>query len=179
MHGRAWRAAIPGAVVLALVLVGVGCAGGAPAPTTAPTPRSSALGEGEALELVEATYGAYLAVSDQIAREGGAEPDRVRPFLSEDAFAQEQAAFEYLLAESLRLDGATTFDSTSVRSVSDNTIDVYLCLDLSGARLIGPDETDRTPVDRINRQPFEVSVRIDVPSPIIERNALWTGDNFC
>ncbi len=171
------------AALLAVIALG-GCAG-EPGPVASPATSSAAAADGfsseeEALEAAQHAYADYITVSDQIAAEGGESPERVRGLLSEEAYGQELQGFEYLSSNGLRLQGASSYDSISVKRWDATTVETYLCLDLSAVRLVDRAGNDVTPPDRVDRQPFEVNfVREPTGQVLISRNSVWAGDNFC
>ena len=84
-----------GAVTIAGMLLLAGCGGGDPIPTLPPTPSATPIfaSEEEALAAAEDAYAAYRGMSDQISAEGGANPERIAPFVTESRLADELRGF--------------------------------------------------------------------------------------
>lgn len=173
--------ALAGVVLSALLMTG--CA--AQDPTARPTPRPTSTpvfaSDDEALAAAEAAYAEYLKVSDAISADGGANPDRIAPFVTPERFADETEVFSELQDEGLTISGATTFDSMSVQQHDHTVIETYVCLDVSTVVVLDHSGVDVTPTDRTNRIPLAVSFEIDLGTgklPISASN-VWDGDNFC
>ena len=102
-----------------------------------PTPSVEPLfaSDEEALAAAEEAYAAYLAMSDEIAGDGGADPERIAPFVTTERLRDELDSVRRLLARTgFTQSGATTFDPlTASSSVDDGAArsSFYACWDAS------------------------------------------------
>ncbi|RXZ47625.1 hypothetical protein ESP57_13865 [Agromyces fucosus] len=180
-------AALAAAGALALLLSG--CVGDAPTPSPSPSADAAEpifASDEEALAAAVEAYELYQGASTTILAESGAHPERIDPFVTpahSDLLAEEFGAF---LAAGARTQGASTFDTTSLvdKSEADGLaqVSIYLCRDVSDVRIIGPDGSDVTPVDRDNRVPSQAFLVSNPEVPrtlLIDRIDEWSGDDFC
>jgi hypothetical protein len=188
-----WRSRIGILAVTSItVLALAGCSGteasGAPTseisstPNAEPTPMFAS--DDEALAAAELAYRNYIAVSDEIARDGGAGVERLRPFVSSKLFRQQEQEYGDVLAKGLRAKGSSSFDSFRLESYDTRAeiIRVYVCIRVSNIRVVNEDGLDVTPADRSNDLPLQVVFVDDSVSEtflLISQSEVWTGTNFC
>jgi hypothetical protein len=168
----------------ALTLLLVGCVPADPVVTPVPVPSSTPLfaTDADALKAATDAYAAYLAMSDRITADGGANPERIAPFVTKAQMKSETSAFNSYRAQQHSTVGASKFDSVTLENFQGNSVSIYLCLDFSNIRLVDPNGSDITPSSVPERSPLEVSLVRgpgDPASLVIERNEPWTGKNFC
>ena len=176
------------AALVAVVLL-AGCVPGDPVVTPEPAQEVTPVfaSDEEALAAATEAYARYLEVSDQIAADGGADPERMIPLVTEDQYQRELEGFTNLVDSNLRIVGSSAYDSTAIQSwsmVDANSAQVviYACSDASSTRVLDDTGTDVTPVDRRVRAPFElefVSSSEDAFSLVLARSDLWSGTDFC
>jgi hypothetical protein len=174
-----------GAVTVAGVLLLAGCGGGDPIPTLPPTPTATPLfaSEEEALAAAEEAYAAYSAMSDKISSEGGVDPERIRPFVTEERFQDELRGFETLRESNLRTEGTATLEVLQIQRYDEASGDAevvfYACWDASASRVLNAVGEDVTPPDREDRLVLEVFVRtIDGALPlVVESDEAWLGES--
>ena len=148
-----------------------------PEPTAAPIFAS----DEEALAAATAAYSAYLAMSDLIAADGGANPERLEPFVTADRLVEDVAQFVEFAGSGRHLTGMTLFDSVSLQRFDDQMVAVYLCIDVSAVRLLDSANEDITPVDRPDRIPLEVGFETATKSgrlPLAYSD-VWQEGSFC
>lgn len=139
--GRA--AAIAATAVAALVLL-AGCV--PPTPTVVPTTSTASepvfASDADALAAAEEAYVAYLAMSDLIAQEGGREPERIAPFVTEEQLTRELAVFAAILASGRSQVGLVQASSPELQSLNEtrSQVAVYFCLDYSGVSIRNTEE---------------------------------------
>jgi hypothetical protein len=139
----------------------------------------------EALAAAEAAYGNYVAISDQIARDGGANPERLENFVTAGLLEKGQSDFDFYRDGRLRATGSTGFDSfraqTIQRDPDQTAIEAYVCLRLANLRIVDANESDVTPVDRENNLPLVVRLLATGPGAkfVVSAGEVWTGKNFC
>ncbi|MEY2698360.1 MAG: hypothetical protein RL720_316 [Actinomycetota bacterium] len=133
----------------------------------------------EALAAAQTAYAHYLEVSDQIARDGGDNPERLKPMLSAEQYRLEITSFETYVSKEIHSSGQMNFDTLHIAQSGENDVSVYLCLDSSQSRLIDKSGKDVTPSGRIDRWPLLVSFKSLDGSLIISGSETWSGTNFC
>lgn len=146
-----------------------------PTPTTPPAPRFAS--DEEALAAAEEAYGAYLAVSDQVIRDGGVGVERLREFLSEELFAAEKADMERLQADGLRGVGFTTFTLTLQRH-DHQSLSAYVCDDQTQSDLLDSAGNSVVNPEGLRRIAFELEFD---PSDEMRmtRKDQWNGGGVC
>lgn len=176
------------ALALAVTVLLTGCVPEAPDidPPPEPTSESVFASDEEALAVATDAYKAYLAMSDLIAQEGGKDPERIAPFVTEEALSEQVGQFEPYRDRSLRVSGESSFDEMTLQQLTETPpsraeIGVYLCLDVSGVKVIDESGSDVTPSNRINRIPLEVGFEMTNENPklLMNRSETWHGTNFC
>ncbi|GHF03886.1 hypothetical protein [Pseudolysinimonas yzui] len=173
-----------GTVALAGVLLLAGCDGGTPIPTLPPTPSATPIfaSEEEALAAAEQAYEAYREMSDLISGEGGVEPERIAPYVTDDRLTDELRGFQTLREAGLRIAGEATFKVLDLQRyeevAGDAEVVFYACSDLSGSRVLDANGVDVTPVDRVDRLVLEVVVRtVGGSKPLLlESDNSWPGE---
>lgn len=155
-----------------------------PSPTASPIFAS----DEEALAAAEAAYGAYLAVSDQILAEAGADSDRLLSVATSDLYADAIAGFESFASKEWRSVGTTSFDSAELQNFDphatpgDPMVVFYVCVDLSGIDVLDSTGTSVVSPNRIDRSPYQVAVTTvdaDDAGLIVAGDEPWGGENFC
>ena len=172
--------------LIAIPLIAIalaGCSAQTPTPqeTTAATEQKPLFAtDAEALAAAEAAYANYLEVSDQIARDGGANPERLKGLVSEDQYAIEIQNFAEYSKAGFHSTGNSTFDTFHISNSNQNDFSSYLCVDVSTSRVINSEGIDVTPTTRSDRWPLVVnfSFRTD-GTALISGSETWTGTNFC
>jgi hypothetical protein len=179
------------AQTLALALISVvslsGCLPPALDPTPTPQPSSTPVfaSEEEAMKAAEAAYREYLAVSDAIAQDGGANPERLAGLVTEEFFAKQLETITGLQSDSLHTTGATTFDSFSAQQYVDDyagtaLLTAYACIDVSGVRVLNEVGADVTPAGRQDRLPLLLDFEASDPMEVrVSASDTWDGDDFC
>jgi hypothetical protein len=168
-----------GVVISTAVLVMTGCASPPPLPKSQETTSSeSTLTEEQALALAEDTYTKYLAVSDQIARDGGEGVERLAGLVSENQLLIERQDIELIASKKLRFEGSSRFHELKIQSYNDDQIISYLCLDLSDARLI--DKNGNSVGSPMEITPLLVSfARQSSSGFVLSGSESWSGQNYC
>jgi hypothetical protein len=116
------------------------------APVAVPTPTEVApvfVSDAQALAAAEEAYAAYLAMSDLIAQEGGRNPERISPFVTEEQLVVELEGFESLSESGARQRGFSTLRSVDLASTSTNSpsgaLVVHVCVDFTNTSFVGVD----------------------------------------
>lgn len=174
-----------GAVAVIGMLALSGCVPEQVIPTLPPTPTDGPLfaSEEEALAAATAAYEAYGAMSSVIAAEGGIEPERIAPYVTETRYADEVRGFERLRESNLRIRGESQATVLQLQRFDQFETDVeivfYACLDLTASRVIDESGRDVTPAEREDRLVLEVvMVSVDGTLPLrLESDERWPGQS--
>lgn len=183
---RSRVALLPLAALTVLALVG--CSN-----TARPAPSSSLVTEAipmfpsdeEALAAAEAAYANYVAISDEIAHDGGSKADRISRFVTADRVEQGLADFDFYLNGDLRAVGQTQMDSFRLQALDISQeyakVTAYVCLRLADLRILDSSENDVTPVGRDDNLPLVVRLVASKLEPdfLVNSGEVWTGANFC
>lgn len=156
-------------------------------PTVMPTPQPSSTpvfaSDEEALAAAEAAYAEYLRVSDAITADGGANPERIEPLVTESQRKAALASFVVYATKGLRTEGASKHDSLALQHYSEPgevILDLYVCVDVTDIRVLDASGADITPAGRVNRVPLEISyVGSSAEDLKLDRSEAWSGDDFC
>lgn len=144
-RGAIGRAATIAATAVAAFVLLAGCVPPTPTavPTTSPAAEPVFASDAEALAAAEEAYVAYLAMSDLIAQEGGRDPERIAPFVTEEQLARELTVFDTILASGMSQGGVVRASSPEVQSLNEDRSEVvaYFCLDYSGVSIRNPSNT--------------------------------------
>lgn len=170
-----------GVVISITALVLAGCASPPQdLPEAQETPSlESTLTEEQALALAEKTYAEYLAISDQIARDGGEGVERLKVLVSSELFDSEVQGFEEFKESGLQLIGQSGFTVDSVQNKSLSNFTTYLCLDRRGIKIQKNGEVTQESESVSTVFPLVVEFRPKEKNFIIESSTLWNGENFC
>ena len=175
------------ALVVAIGLTASGCATDDPAPKPSTSTSAAPLfaSDEEALAAAEEAYAAYLAVSDTITADGGANVGRIDSVVSPSLQSAVHASLRKYEDRNLRTTGQSNFDTATLqRSETDSAgvarVGIYVCLDVTNVRVISADGSDATPVDRVNRLPLAIDfISTGQGSLVMDGSDSWTGENFC
>ena len=171
-----------GVVISTAVLVMTGCASPPPLPKSQETTSSeSTLTEEQALALAEDTYAKYLAVSDQIARDGGEGVEALSQITSKAFFLENKELSVKVKQDGFRTEGATVFDSFSLQNYSQGSsyLTAYSCLRLGQIKVFDSFGIDVTPAGRLNDVPIEITFKLVDKKLQINESKVWSGTNFC
>lgn len=139
----------------------------------------STLTEEQALALAEETYAEYLAISDQIARDGGERVERLKGLVSSELFNSEVEGFEEFKESEFQLVGQSSFTVDSVQNETLSSFTIYVCLDRTGIKIQKNDEVTQDSESVSTVFPLVVDFRPKEKNLFIESSTLWTGENFC
>ena len=166
--------------LIAIALAGCSAQPPAPQETTAATEQKPLFAtDSEALAAAEAAYANYLEVSDQIARDGGANPERLKGIVSDHLYKESSDVFSTYQTNSIKVDGNTSFDSLHVADISSKVATFYVCLDVSGTNLLSADLEIVTPQNRQSRLPIVFGISKTGEMFKIESSEVWSGRNYC
>ncbi|MGH3705479.1 MAG: hypothetical protein ACRDT9_12675 [Agromyces sp.] len=171
--------------VVALLLSG--CAGAAPAPS--PSPSADAAdpifaSDEEALAAAVEAYEAFESVSHSIATDGGEDPDRIRPTVTDTYAVGLLEEFDQYRALGLHVVGSSSLDSFELAEFSSTAdsafVTIYVCRDVTGVQVIDEAGADVTPADRSDRTPLIADLIAETGGELVVGGVeLWPGDDFC
>jgi hypothetical protein len=175
------------ALALALFTL-TGClAQSSPAPT--PLPNSTPVFESEeaALAAAEDAYREYLAVSDAITADGGANPERIKPLVTTEQFQVELDGFDLYTSKSWRTSGESSFEILELQRYSEEgngvaRVSFYACSDSSHVRIIDASGADVTPMNVPDRQTLEVAFQSagrGARKLVLESAGIWDSAQSC
>ena len=165
--------------LLLIALALVGCTPADPMPSPPPTPSEAPVfaSDEEALAAAEEAYGKYLATSDDIIRDGGAGPERLKPLVSDAIYEREAKGFTVLEERNIHGTGSTEF-SLALQSYDDTRLTVYACNDYSKTDVVDVTGTSVLAPDRDTLKPFEVTLDPKDSLRLIAMDA-WDGGGVC
>jgi hypothetical protein len=177
------------ATAAVFILVLTGCApeelrvSDAPADSSGPPPFTST---DDALAAAQATYEGYLAASDIIMSEGGANPERLDEFVTPEVAQIEQAGFEDLASRGHLLEGRAIIDSISLQSYSpgssSDVVSAYVCVDVRNVDVVDADGLSVVESTRAERSAFQVTFDLDPSTDSrlrVASNYAWAGEGVC
>lgn len=157
-------------------------------PDPSPTAEPIFASDEEALAAAEEAYAAYLAVSDQILSEGGANPERLREVATESVYQYELTGFENYQSANKHSVGSTLFDTVSLQSVDlsgysvSGAVIIYACEDYSQTDVLDAQGISLVAEERKTRWPVTVAFDLTGSSTsplIVSLIEDWTGEDFC
>lgn len=168
-------------VLSTLVLV-TGCAPIADSKekTTSRPPATASSSREEAQVLATTAYEGFLALSDEIAKQGGAGSERLSEVARGDALVSISESMHELEARGLRITGSTTFTLVEVSEWDHDLIRAYVCEDVGLIDLLDAQGKSLVSPDRVAVTPFEIELERDHGSPfLLSERQVWAGQNFC
>jgi len=159
-----------------LVVALAGCAPEDPRVQPPPTPTVEPLfaSDEEALAAAEEAYAAYLAMSDEITGDGGANPDRIVPFVTSDRLAEELDGFKVFSDNGLHTVGRTLFEPLGLQRTDLVEVVFYACWDASAIQLLDVHSQDATPSNRPDRLKMEVVLEAIDGGLVLESADPWS-----
>lgn len=141
-----------------------------PSPTTTPFFAS----DEEALAAAEEVYREYLAMSDLISSEGGARPERIAPYVTEEWLEHELKTAQELAESGRRIIGESEITAVELQHRDDHQIVVYACHKLEQTMVIDANGRDVTPTNRPSEGLLEVTFVIDGVAIRVGGSDLWS-----
>lgn len=185
--GRGAAVALAAVAVLALsACTAPANSGPVTPPSASASPRATAVfgSDEEALAAATAAYSAYLAMSDQIAQEGGRNPERMRQVASGQALRAELDGFREFSLAGARSVGSTTARGHRLQRVeagAQAAILIYVCDDVSGVDVRDAAGRSLVAPNRPSVTPFEVRLVSASPNGdlVVDSKTVWEGTDFC
>ena len=172
----------------ALLLALAGCVptgtGGSASPTASATPVFAS--DAEALAAAEKAYAAYLTVSDQIANDGGKDPERLDGLAVGTLLSDDQDGFRSFVQKGWHSIGTTELTKTVLQSAdlgaevsSEGAVTVYLCEDVSRVDVVDVNGVSVVSAARPGQQQFQVTLDLVQSRLIPSEREPWTGSGIC
>jgi hypothetical protein len=180
-------------VVATLALAGAlltACTPSAPVrhETKTPMPSPSATpifaSDAEALAAAVAVYKKFETVSDAIGHDGGANPERIKPYVSDEGYEFELKSAQKLQAEHAHGVGDTVLNNAILQSRDETggwaTVTIYVCEDISQVDRIGPDGKSLVEASRGDYIKYQAVFQgRSATTLVLHSNSFWSGDGVC
>ena len=164
-----------------------GCLPSAPVVTPEPLPTSTPVFASDADALAAATdaYARYLAVSDQILKDGGTTPDRIEAVTTGEKLETELASYTEVQLAGYHSTGDTTFDHVALQRYAPQNVDgvgivvLYLCEDVSRVNVMDASGTSVVSADRPARVLYEVAFDLVLPGSdhlLVANKQPWSSE---
>jgi hypothetical protein len=162
-----------------------------PGPTQSPVPTAkhtpAFASDAEALKAATDAYAAYLKMSDTIAHDGGANPERIKPYVTKSWLPRELEGFAKLRSSGRHQTGWTNFSRVKLQGWHETNkqaeIEIYTCSDSSPTEIVDAAGRTVTPADRKTSVPSVATFVGIVTSRQIHLELTgyepWTGQGFC
>ena len=189
-----WAMRIPGRTVLAACTLALavsmlaGCTSSHPSadPTNSPKPTPTPVFTSDADALAAGTevYKSYMKASDDIAHDGGANPERVKPFVSESGYQHELDAADTYKTEHSHGIGYAVLNNAILQSHHEKngiaTVTLYTCQDISGVDRVDQGGKSLTQANRDDFIAYEPVLRSDKTGHLVlQSNPYWSGGGIC
>jgi hypothetical protein len=148
-------------------------------PSSSPVATPLFTSDAEALKAATDAYAAYLKVSDEISHDGGANPERIKPYVTNRELEKLVSDFKQLQARDAHTTGPSTFSRLRVASYTGSSLQVYLCSDVSQVRVVNAEGQDVTPSDRSDVLPLSVTFDSSSGHLRLAESIKWSGPSFC
>lgn len=141
----------------------------------------------EALAAAVEAYEGYQRVSYEVGGEDSSGYEPLRLLLTEEWYKTEVAGFERFAEDGIRLAGFASISEFALQQWWEEpqgvaNVIVYICEDLTNARIVDGGGADLTPSDRENIVPIEVtfvSAASRSTELLIARVLPWNGSGLC
>jgi hypothetical protein len=153
-----------------------------PAPSPSATPIFAS--DAEALAAATAAYRNFIGLEDAIGHDGGANPERIRPFVSAAGYQHELQAAKKFIEQGSRGYGNTVLNNTVLESHVEQsglaTVVIYACQDLR--RVDVRDSTGKSTIDDSRSDYVVFESRLEGSSEdrlVVQSNTYWAGSDIC
>jgi hypothetical protein len=177
---------MPALALAALVgLAPAACVPIHPGPTRSSSPAQTPLfsSDEEALKAATDAYAAYLKVSDEISHDGGANPERIKPYASGSALQLALKSAAQFRAANAHSVGATAFSGVRLQSAAEGgrRVAIYACEDVSRVDVLDASGASIVKPDRKTLSAFLVTLRAgtDQGKLKVEDRETWPIDGIC
>ena len=148
-----------------------------PAATPTPTPISTS--DADALAAATEAYKQYLAVIDQIAQDGGKDPDRVKPYVDAAGLTHERHEAQRLAGAGARQIGSTVLAATSLQVNEAQRVVINACQDVSAVQVVDSSGASLVAKDRPDEIPYQATFTRRGGSLVMVADEFWSGPDVC
>ncbi|MFC6355069.1 hypothetical protein [Luethyella okanaganae] len=185
LMSRGITAALVGVVLLVMGVAGCVKTPVQPPVSTTDAPAPVFASDEEALAAAEEAYAAYLAVGDEISKQGGDNPERYAQVSKGQALESALKSAGQFREARAHTFGDSTYSTYKLQlanyaNVETLEILVYVCDDVSSVDVLGEDGVSIVSPDRPDKTPFVVEFDHKLNNKLIlSRKDLWEGETFC
>lgn len=152
------------------------------APTVKPTPAFAS--DADALKAATDAYAAYLKMSDTIAHDGGANPERIKPYATGDALEAGLKSAQQFREAGAHSIGLTTVTNSKLQtadyqSPTELQISFYVCEDVSGVDVRDQNDKSLVSADRPPQATYTVTVVGRNDRLTVDSDEPWPGASVC
>jgi hypothetical protein len=170
-----------------LMISGAGCSAEPTPVQTSATPTSAPVfaSDEEALAAATDAYAGYIETADQIITDGGAHPERIEQFATDELAKAEIESYREFESQGLHGTGLSTFSNLSIQSHSRGekaVVTAYVCSDVSGTDIVDSNGRSTLASTRQTRVPFLIVFDLADPGSTQLKVAsadVWKGEGVC
>lgn len=178
------RRSLIAALSLAAIVL-TGCTDAPRIPPADPTPTDAPLfsSDEEALAAATEVYEEFLSVAASILQDGGSDPERLEPLVSDEVWEIERAGFAQAQQQGLRLVGQNKVIASELQQVfsteTGTEVVAYFCVSNADTDVIASDGSSVSDPDRRTELTFEVVILHSPGAQQVVRNEPWEGGTIC
>ena len=153
-------------------------------PKPSPTPTPVFTSDADALAAATKVYKEFEAVSDAIDHDGGAHPERIKPYVNAAGYQHELEEAEKMRSEHSHGVGSTVLNNVVLQSHEEHDgeaiVTIYTCDDLSHVDRIGADGRSLIDPGRGDYVAYVAVLRgSSAQHLVIQSNDYWSGGGIC
>lgn len=155
-----------------------------PTKTPSPTPTPVFTSDAEALAAAKAVYASYVRASDEIGHDGGANPERISPYVSKAGLSNEVQQAQTLSKEKAHEVGYTRINNVVLQGHEEShgatTVTIYACQDVSEVDVVDESGKSLIAPDRADYVAYVAKLQSTGDDPlVVESNKFWSGGGIC
>ncbi|MFN4002251.1 hypothetical protein [Microcella sp.] len=139
----------------------------------------------EALAAATAAYEEFLRVSSMILQDGGADPERLRPLVSDEVFESEAEGFEVFATNGYRAIGESTLVDVRLQqhisgAPGSAEVQIYACVFVGDVEVVDESGANVVSSDRVDYLAYE-AILVSEPAGnlIVEDELTWPVGDLC
>ncbi len=139
----------------------------------------------EALAAATEAYEEFLRVSGEILQDGGANPERLQPLVSEDIFASELEGFELFAASGYRASGVSSLQSAALQQhrpgeAGQAEVQIYACVFVGDVDVVDVNNQSVIDPNRPLYVEYEATLSSSADGALrLEEESVWDGGGIC
>lgn len=156
-----------------------------PAPTDTDAVEPLFASDEEALAAAVEVYEEFLSATASILEDGGANPERLRPLVSEEIYQSELVGFRDVEDRGLRVIGVTTLTGARLQQrivAQDQSAELvisYICVSREGSDVLDGDGQSVVNPEAPTRLSFEVETTHTAEGGIVTEKVFWGDTSVC